>query len=98
VAHPPSDSLTDQERNTRDALLARSPLLRATRDQVSEFAEILSQRRGHEVSGWLKRVATDSAPALRSPPAWTGISAPSRRGLTLSYSSGPVEGRSTASR
>jgi hypothetical protein len=37
--HP--DSLTDQERNTRDALLARSPLLRATRDQVSEFAEIL---------------------------------------------------------
>jgi hypothetical protein len=44
-----SDSLTDDERATRDAVLDRSPALRATGDLVSEFAQILNLRRGHEL-------------------------------------------------
>jgi len=77
--HP--ESLTDQERGARDALLDRSPMLRATRDQVGEFAEILTQRRGHELNSWLQRVAP-TAPRryARSPPAWSAISTPSPPG------------------
>jgi transposase len=89
--HP--DSLTDDERDTRDAVLDRSPMLRTTRDQVGEFAAILTQRRGHELQGWLQRVATDGAPALRS--FATGLERDLdavTAELTLPYSSGPVEG------
>jgi len=89
--HP--DSLTDEERGARDAVLGRSPALRATRDQVSEFAQILIQRRGHELQDWMRRVATDGAPALRS--FATGLERDLdavTAGLTLPYSSGPVEG------
>jgi transposase len=89
--HP--DSLTDDERCARDAVLDRSPALGITRDRVHEFAEILTQRRGHELHGWLQRVDTDGAPALRSFAAGLcrdldAVTA----GLTLPYSSGPVEG------
>ena len=55
--HP--DSLTDDERSTRDTVLDRSPALRAARDRVGEFAQILTQRRGHELHDWIARVATD---------------------------------------
>jgi transposase len=89
--HP--DSLTDDERAARDAVLDRSPALRATRDQVSEFAEILTQRRGDELQSWMQRVDTDGAPALRT--FATGLDRDLdavTAGLTLSYNSGPVEG------
>ena len=89
--HP--DSLTDDERAARDALLQRSPALRATHDRVGEFATILTQRRGHELNSWLQRVGTEGDPALRSFAAGLerdhdAVTA----GLTQSYSSGPVEG------
>lgn len=89
--HP--DSLTDDERTARDTILDRSPALRITRDLVSEFAEILIQRRGHQLRGWMQRVDTDGAPALRS--FATGLDRDLdavTAGLTLPYSSGPVEG------
>ena len=89
--HP--DSLTDDERGARDAVLNRSPALRATRDQVGAFAEILTQRRGHELHAWMARVGNDGAPALRS--FATGLERDLdavTAGLTLPYSSGPVEG------
>jgi Transposase len=85
--------LTDDERAVRDTVLDRSPALRTTRDQVSEFAEILTQRRGDELQSWMQRVDTDGAPALRS--FATGLDRDLdavTAGLTLSYSSGPVEG------
>jgi transposase len=89
--HP--DRLTDDERDARDALLNRSPVLRTTRDQVGEFAAILTQRRGHELHSWLQRVAADGAPALRSFAAGLERDLDAvTAGLTLSYSSGPVEG------
>lgn len=89
--HP--DSLTEDERAARAAVLGRSPALRSTRDLVSEFAEILTQRRGHQLRGWMQRVDTDGAPALRS--FATGLDRDLdavTAGLTMPYSSGPVEG------
>jgi transposase len=89
--HP--DSLTDDERSARDAVLDRSPGLRAVRDRVGEFAQILLQRRGHELHDWMRRVDIDGAPALRS--FATGLERDLdavTAGLTLPYSSGPVEG------
>jgi len=89
--HP--DSLTDDERAARDTVLDRSPALRTTRDQAGEFAQILTQRRGQQLRGWMQRVGTDGAPALRS--FATGLDRDLdavTAGLTLPYSSGPVEG------
>lgn len=97
TSHP--DGPTDDEITARDTLLDRSPALHAAHDQVSEFAQILTQRRGHDLPGWMKRVATDGAPALRS--FDTGLERDLdavTAGLTLPYSSGPVEGTSTASK
>jgi transposase len=88
--HP--DSLSDDERAARDAVLARSPALRAAYDQIEAFAAILTQRRGQELHGWLQRIDTDGAPALRS--FASGLSRDLdavTAGLTL-LSSGPVEG------
>ena len=89
--HP--DNLTDEERGARDTVLGRSPALRITHDQVSAFAKILTQRRGHELNDWLRWVDTEGAPALRS--FATGLERDLdavTAGLTLPYSSGPVEG------
>ena len=89
--HP--DSLTDDERDARDTILDRSPGLRAARDHVSEFAQILIQRRGHTLHDWIAGVGTGGAPALRS--FATGLERDLdavTAGLTLPYSSGPVEG------
>jgi transposase len=89
--HP--DNLTDDERAARDAVENRSPALRATRDLVGEFAQILTQRRGDELRGWMQRVDADGAPALRA--FATGLDRDLdavTAGLTLPDSSGPVEG------
>ena len=89
--HP--DSLTDDERDARHMILDRSPAMRAARDHVSEFAQILTQRRGHTLHDWIAGVGTDGAPALRS--FATGLERDLdavTAGLTLPYSSGPVEG------
>jgi transposase len=89
--HP--DSLNDEERRARDTVLDRSPALLATRDLVSEFAQILTQRRGNELKDWMSRVDNDGTPALRS--FATGLERDLdavTAGLTLPYSSGPVEG------
>jgi transposase len=89
--HP--DHLTQDETAARDAVLDRSPALRTTHDQVAEFAQILTQRRGHDLQDRMRRVAAEGAPAMRS--FATGLERDLdavTAGLTLTYSSGPVEG------
>jgi transposase len=89
--HP--DGLTHDERVARDAVLDRSPALRATGDLVSEFAQILTERRGHELRDWMQRVHAEGAPALRSFASGLDRDLDAvTAGLTLPYSSGPVEG------
>ena len=89
--HP--DRLSTDERTELEALLERSPALATTRDLVHDFAEIMIERRGSDLGAWMTDVDTNGDRALRS--FVTGL----RRdldavtaGLTLPYSSGPVEG------
>jgi hypothetical protein len=77
--HP--DSLTDDERDTRDAVLDRSPVLRTTRDQVGE-----SPRSSPSAAGTSTTAGCSGSPpttpqlCARSPPVWSGISTPSPPG------------------
>ncbi|WAM20095.1 hypothetical protein OYT95_43705 (plasmid) [Rhodococcus sp. JS3073] len=71
----------------------RRPALTTTRELVHDFAEIMTDRRGVDLAAWMTAVDADGEPALRS--FVRGL----RRdldavtaGLTLSHSSGPVEG------
>nr|WP_261380103.1 transposase [Rhodococcus rhodochrous] len=74
-------------------MLTRSPALATTCRLVRDFAEIMVGRRGHKVQEWIARARRDGAPALRSFAAGLlrdldAVTA----GLTMAYSSGPVEG------
>ena len=89
--HP--DSLDEDERLQRKAVLTRSPALTTTARHVSEFARMLTGRHGDKLNDWLSDVDSAGAPALRS--FANGL----RRdldavtaGLTTDYSSGAVEG------
>ncbi|MGV9868044.1 ISL3 family transposase [Rhodococcus koreensis] len=89
--HP--DRLTDDERTQLEALLERSPALATTRDLVHDFAEIMIERRGRDLGAWMTDVDTKGDRAL-----WSFVTGLRRdldaviAGLTLPYSSGPVEG------
>ncbi|WP_443078990.1 ISL3 family transposase [Streptosporangium sp. NBC_01495] len=75
------------------AILDNCPALAALHTHVKAFAGLLTERRGHDLEQWMKNVIADDQPELRS--FVTGL----RRdqdavtaGLTLPWSSGPVEG------
>lgn len=89
--HP--DRLTGDDHTQLDALLRRSPTLTATQELVRGFAEIMTNRRGHDLGTWMTAVDSSEEPALLS------FVAGLRRdldavtaGLTLPYNSGAVEG------
>ncbi|MFA1551971.1 ISL3 family transposase [Actinomadura chokoriensis] len=76
-----------------DTLCDAGPQLAVLRDRVREFAEMMVHRRGQRLETWMTVVAGDDLPELHS--FVLGL----RRdqdavtaGLTLPYSSGPVEG------
>jgi transposase len=76
-----------------DAVLAASPPLAALAGHVRAFAAMMCQLRGTQLESWITAVTSDDLPALHS--FVTGL----RRdhdavtaGLTLHWSSGPVEG------
>jgi transposase len=75
------------------ALLDRCPELNALAGHVRAFAEVIRELRGGQLQGWMDEVQADDLPALHS--FVVGL----RRdqdavvaGLTLRWSSGPVEG------
>jgi transposase len=87
------DTLDPGEQMRLKEILARCPHLEAASAHVAAFAEMLTGRHGDRLDGWIAAVAADDLPGLRS------FTAGLRRdhqavtnGLTLSYSSGPVEG------
>jgi transposase len=87
-------SLDPGEHAQLAGIRARCPHLDGLAAHISSFAEMMTNRTGaQELSGWLAAVEADDQPCLHS--FATGI----RRdldavtaGLTLPYSSGPVEG------
>jgi transposase len=82
----------DQHAQLSD-VLASCPELHAVAEHVRDFADLMNKRRGDRLPDWMLRVKADNLPALHS--LVTGL----RRdldavtaGLTLTWSSGPVEG------
>jgi transposase len=73
--------------------LAACPELRATAEHVRAFADLMNKHRGDRLADWMDRVLADRLPALHS--LITGLRrdlAAVVAGLTLPWSSGPVEG------
>lgn len=87
------EDLSEDEGLELKLLLARSDALATTRRQVQVFAEMLTGRHGERLEEWMRDVEDAGAPALRSFVAGvrTDLAAVTA-GLTLNYSSGPVEG------
>lgn len=95
TSHP--DHLTDEDKTTLNALLQRRPGLTALSEHVTAFAEMMTSRTGtSELKPWLAAVHADAIPALKS--FARGIERDLdavTNGLSLPYSSGPVEGNVT---
>jgi transposase len=92
--HP--DRLTEDERLQLKQVLARSPALTVTHQHVHEFAVMLTQRRGQHLGDWMLDVDTNGTAPVRSFAAGLGKDRDAvTAGLTLPYSSGPVEGAVT---
>src|SRR5699024_7697022 len=89
--HP--DSLNEDERLDLKQVLNRSQPLATTHQQVHEFADILTNRRGHRIQEWMRQVQTSGCAALRSFASGLANDLDAViAGLTLEYSSGAVEG------
>ena len=89
----PPGKLTDTDRAALAQITARCQELSTTRDLVREFADMLCHRHGHHLEGWAARAETSPVSELRGfarglRKDWAAVTA----GLTVAYSSGPVEG------
>jgi transposase len=88
--------LDDDEQAQLTAILGRCPGLDALARHVTGFAKILTGRHGSRLDAWIAAVDADDQPELHSFAA--GIRrdhAAVRNGLTLTWSSGLVEGLNT---
>nr|WP_232334218.1 transposase [Rhodococcus sp. WB1] len=91
TCHP--DDLADKDNQRLTDICDRSPALMTVREHIRGFAEIMVDRRGHDLAEWMTDVDATGSSALRS--FVIGL----RRdldavtaGLTLVHNSGPVEG------
>ncbi|GAA0915723.1 ISL3 family transposase [Nonomuraea longicatena] len=87
------DRLNADDTQRLKEILARIPALAATARHVRAFAELMNERRGRQLKGWIAQVQKDQVPALHTFAAGLlqdldAVVA----GLSLDYSSGVVEG------
>jgi transposase len=92
ILTPPAD-LAGDDRAALAQITARCEELKATRDLVREFADMLCHRRGERLEAWASQAETSLVSELRGfskglRTDWAAVTA----GLTVSYSSGAVEG------
>ena len=86
-------TLDEEEQAKLNDARARCPHLDALAGHVTEFAKILTQRQGDRLDAWIATVEADDQPNLHS--FTTGLKhdhAAVVNGLTLTHSSGAVEG------
>lgn len=89
VRHP--DRRTDEERAWVARLKEFDPDVQTAFETAEQFAELVRQRNGVGLDGWLGR--GEAVPTLRAFAAWLRRDeAAVRAGLTLPWSNGPVEG------
>ena len=89
----PPGKLTDDNRAALAQITARCEELKATRALVREFADMLCHRHGEHLEAWASQAETSDISELRGfskglRKDWAAVTA----GLTVSYSSGAVEG------
>ena len=89
----PPGKLTDDHRAALAQITARCEELAAARTLVREFAEMLCHRHGERLEAWAAQAENSPISELRGfakglRKDWAAVTA----GLTVSYSSGPVEG------
>lgn len=89
----PPDKLTDNDRETLQKISDRCPEIAVATELTQQFAEMLVQLRGKDLDEWANWAETSPVRELRGFAAglrrdWEAVKA----GLTLPYSSGPVEG------
>ena len=85
--------LTDDEQTQLTDALTSCPELQAVAGHVRDFADLMNKHRGDRLPDWMLRVQADNLPALHS--LITGLRrdlAAVTAGLTMTWSSGPVEG------
>jgi transposase len=91
LRHP--DNLHPGEQQQLDALTTACPPLAAVREHVRGFAQMMLHLQGDQLEQWMNTVQADDLPELHS--FVTGLHRDldaARAGLTLSHSSGKVEG------
>lgn len=89
----PPGKLTDADRAALAQITARCEELSVTRTLVREFGDMLCHRHGQHLEAWAATAETSPVSELRSfskglRKDWAAVTA----GLTVPYSSGPVEG------
>jgi transposase len=90
--HP--DSLTGDEQPRLTAILGRCPELRAASGQVRAFAAMLTQLTGQDLPQWISDARDAALPGISSFAAGLEQDLDAvTNGLTMPWSSGPVEGR-----
>jgi transposase len=92
ILTPPA-SLAIADHDTLQQIMARCEEIGLTCALVRQFADMLCSRHGHNLEAWTARAEASPVRELRSFAAglrrdWAAVTA----GLTLPYSSGPVEG------
>jgi transposase len=89
--HP--DNLADRDSTRLSAVLDTCPELRAAAELVRSFAAIMTQRHGHRLGEWLTAAEQANLPGIsRFVNGVTCDLAAVTAGLSLPFSSGPVEG------
>jgi len=90
--HP--DSLTEDERPKLKAILGRCPELQAASDQVRGFAAMISHLTGQDLPQWIADARDAGLPGIASFAKGLEQDLDAvTNGLTMPWSSGPVEGR-----
>jgi transposase len=87
-------NLDPDDKTRLDAICDRSPAIKALADHVRDFATMMRKLAGHDLPQWIKRVEDDPLPGLHT--FTNGVKrdlAAVTAGLTLPWSSGPVEGQ-----
>lgn len=87
------DDLADRDSARLQAILQRCPQLRAATDLVRSFADMLTHLRGQRLDAWIAAAEAAALPGVtKFATGLTADLAAVTAGLSLPFSSGPVEG------
>jgi transposase len=88
------DTLTEDEKPRLQAILDRCPELQAASDQVRAFATMITRLTGQDLPQWMAAAREAGLPGISSFAKGLELDLDAvTNGLTMNWSSGPVEGR-----